>query len=648
MSAPVQTEAPPELEIENPTENVETEVEDEEEEGEEFSPAHLFLEDFVVTALLSAGRPLRGGEIAQRAETFVLPRQGLRESLKDSKLVTFAGREWDAVWRSSRKGLSREERSRQPVESMIRELLLAVGKPLPVPVIAREVNLMRNEFDPNMRTSVANVLKGARFALEIVPDTWVHQNFLLSTGAPSDELLIRENGLMKDPDFQGLIEYAEVTKKDPAGIAKELMEFTGGPLSQKVIGFFAHRAAPQGFSTQKVAAALNDRAVFQPLISGFVMLQSQLAGLRSQVESFLAEFAGPKLSTEAMQELLKQKLTPSQVVAPRPDELEQLKGLAKNADGAPLELASVVLDVLEMEADDPKLVATLQGLNDALLRDPAWLPSGTGRYILRETVPTDIGQVPAILRPVAPTVVDPSTGQPYDFELQDEGLEADCADFVHAPQWEDIGEEAEAHFTKGDAPTKTRIVVLNHHLRAGTMKLRHMDEGLFDMNNGLARLSFRTGNNDPILIGWASRDSGLIYGMGDWNEENLPPSGGTLKIERRGGEYLVTIETPDLGGFLTPRRVDELESMRESTRGLSLYELLGRLVGAHPAGMSLAAIWAEVNVVRRTSKRLMVSVLSSYNAFTFKPRGQNQILWHYDAAKAKDGLKADKRNFVKK
>jgi hypothetical protein len=632
-----------------PTETtlIETQIEEiEEEEGEEFSPAHLFLEDFVVTALLSAGKPLRGGEIAQRATDFVLPRQSLRESLKDSRIVTFEGREWDAIWRSSRKGLSREERSRAPLESMIRELLLAVGKPLPVPVIAREVCLMRNQFDPNMKDAVANVLQGARFALEISAGVWLHQDFLLTTGASDEERLIRENGLQNDPDFQGLIEFAEIKTKEPASIARELMEFTGGPLSQKVIGFFAHRAAPKGFSTQKVAAALNDRAVFQPLISGFVMLQSQLVDLRAQVQSFLAEFAGPQLSPDAMQDLLRQRVLPSQVVPPRPEELEQLKKLAKNSDGTPLDLAAVVLDVLEMEADDPKLVATLQGLNDALRRDPAWLPSGIGRYLLRESVPGDIGEIPAGLRPVSLSVIDPETKEPFDFELSDAGLEGDCAAFVHSAKWEDVGEENEVHFERGETPNSTQIAVLNHHLTAGTLKLRRMDEGLFDLSSGLARLAFRTGINDPLLVCWASRDSGLIYGLGDWCEENLPPSGGNLKITRSGAEFTVEIATPDAATYLTARRVEELETLRESAQFLSLYELLGRILSAHTAGMELAAIWAEVNIVRRTSKRLMVSVLSGYPTFTFKQRGPTQLLWHFDAARADGGATKAKRKFI--
>ncbi len=623
------------------------EIEDEETE-DEFSPVHLFLEDFVVTSLLSAGKPLRGGELSSRAD-FQLPRLGLRESLKDSKIVGFEGREWDAIWRASRKGLSREERSRQPIESMIRELLLCVGKPLPIPVIAREVCLMRNQFDANMKDAVANVLKSARFALEVVPGVWLHQDFVLATGAESDERLIKENRLQSDADFEALVEYAEVTKTDAAGIANELMEFTGGPLSQKLIGFFVHRAAPKGFSTQKVAAALNDRAKFQPLLGGFVSLQENLASLRTQVEEFLQSYHSAPLSAEEIQTLLKQRVTPSQVIAPRPDELEELKRLAKNGDGKPLELALVVLDVLEMEKDDPKLVAAFQGLNDALRRDAgAWLPTGIGRFLLRESVPAEVGQIPALLKPLQLETIDPDTREAFDYAMSDEGMEADCAAFIHDPQWEDVGEESEAIFEKTPAPNALRIVILNHHLRAGTLKMRRVDEPFFDLINGLARLSFKTGNNAPILTGWASRDSGLITGLGDWCEENLPPSGGALLLSRAGDQINVEISTPDMGTFLTARRVDELEELRENADELSVYEILRRVLGAHPAGMSLPSIWAEVNAVRRTSKRLMCSVLSGYEELVSKQRGPSQFLWTSDSSKAGGGFSRSKRKFVVK
>jgi hypothetical protein len=43
-------------------------------------------------------------------------------------------------------------------------------------------------------------------------------------------------------------------------------------------------------------------------------------------------------------------------------------------NGQPVSLANVMTDALEMEADDPQFVPILQGLNDALRRDPNGCP----------------------------------------------------------------------------------------------------------------------------------------------------------------------------------------------------------------------------------------------------------------------------------
>ena len=175
--------------------------------------------------------------------------------------------------------------------------------------------------------------------------------------------------------------------------------------------------------------------------------------------------------------------------------------------------------------------------------------------------------------------------------------------------------------------------------------MRRLDEPFFDMINGLARLSFKTGNNAPLLTGWASRDSGLITGLGDWSEENLPPSGGVLLFKRVANDILVEIATPDAATFLTPRRVGELEELRENEEETSVYEILRRVLGAHPAGMPLPSIWAEVNAVRRTSKRLMCSVLSGYDEFVAKRRGESLYSWTSDISRAGGGFSRSKRKF---
>lgn len=613
-----------------------------EEEPEEFSPAQLWVEDFVVTSLLSAGRSLRGGELAARAEDWTLPRAALRDALAKSTRVGFDERIFDCAWRLKRRGQNRELRARPSLEALIRELLLAVGKPLPVAVIAREAALMRNVEDPNLKNAVAGVLKTLRFALEIAPGVYIHDSWLLKVGAPSDAHMIRENGLENDPDFQGLLSFAEITATGSAAIARELMEFTGGPLSQKVIGFFVHRANPQTFSARELAGVLNDRTQFQPLVGGFVSLKDQLGDLKTQTGEWLQELAGPREQVDAG-ELLQEPVASNDAFVPRPEELAEIKRLARGASngdgeaGEVFDIARLAFDFYEMEPGDALVMPTIQGLNEALRGDSDWIPSGVGRFMLRENLPAGIGEIPEELVPVQ--LED-------EVELVDEGLEGDAAHWIHDAKWEDVGEESEVRDGFVASKNETRLVMLSHHLRAGTLKLRRIDEELWNLSDPIGRVTFteRDGGEEHVL--WASKESGLFYGLYQWCEENLPASGGVIYVQREAETLFISPATPDAATFLTERRVEELEELRYSGNRLSLAELLARIMAAHRSGLEIGALWAQVNAVRRTSKRLLASVLSSHAEFSCKSRGINSFVWSHEKG-GESGFKESKREFVK-
>ncbi|BCM90461.1 hypothetical protein IAD21_02314 [Abditibacteriota bacterium] len=618
---------------------------------EEFSPALLFLEDFVVTALLSAGRPLRNGELAQKAEAqgWTLNRPALREALAASKRVQTADREWEATWRLTRRHLPREERLRVPVEALVREFLELIGKPLPVPVIAREVSAMRNAPDSNIKEAVATILRMARYALEVAPGVYLHESFALVTGAPREDVLIRENRLHLDPDFEGLTEFAQIESKDPANIARELMEFTGGPLSQKVIGFFVARVQGATFSTAKLAGVLNDRTQFQPLLNGFVMLQEAVPSLKEAAQEFLVEVGGEAEAIDP-EALLRQRVPAKDVILPSEEALVALRDLGRNAEGEPIHTAKIVLNNWDVEPDDPTLVAQIQGLNEALRRDTTnWMPFGMGRFLLLESVPAAAREVPAALKPATATVRNRTTGENFDLEMDDEGLDSDGAAFVHSPEWDDIGEENEVEGARG-AANITRVPVLNHHYETGTLRIRKMDEGVWDLKSPFSHLTlYQRGDGDeaPFEV-WAARENGLVSGeaLKQWFNENLGPSGGVAKIEREGDKLFISREPFDSRVFLTERRVEDLEGLRASAAFLSLYELLVKILSDSKSGLELPALWANVNVVRRTSKRLLVSVLSLYSPFVSKQRGQNSWVWTMETGKDAD-FKKGKRRFVR-
>lgn len=614
-----------------------------EESEEEFSPALLFLEDFVVTALLSAGHALTSEQLAERAEGWVLPVAALENALANSRRVAFDGGQWNSAWHAARRSQSREERARSPIESLIRELLLAVGKPLPTPVIAREVGLMLNVYDPNLKKTVAGLIKTLRWAVEIAPGVYLHEDWMLRVGAPDDELLIKENRLSRDPDFQGLREFAEVTAKTPAAIARELLEFTGSPLNQKVIGFFVHRQAPVAFSPPALAAALNDRKQFQPLIDGFITLQEQLADLKTRTQEWLEELIAPATPEVSIAEAVAEAVGETVAQAPVADAIS-----ANGAPGAaPVDASNELAPVAQVTAQAPATEAPVAQA-EVVPAPVAPSPAEIDLAARPEDVPPYVGVVPEPLLPVALQVIDPKTGEPFDFALDDAGLNDDAAKFVHDPQREDIGEEIEVApvETKGEAPKSARIVMLNHHIRAGTVKIRDVDRAFFALDAPFVPLKLHDSEDDEDLEVWAARATGIIYALGQWFDENLPPSGGTMKFERTDKGIEISVDRPDAETFLTPRRLHELENLRAPAAKLSLFEIAAKLVEDHPAGMTLPALWAEVNVIRRTSKRLLASVLSGYGAFSLKEGRKGEMLWFYDQSGG--GIKQEKRQFMRR
>ncbi|HVF09833.1 MAG TPA: hypothetical protein VNA16_03475 [Abditibacteriaceae bacterium] len=621
--------------------------------------ARFVLEDFVVTSLLRLGKSLSSNDLTAAAEGFQLSRAVIKEGLAQSQRVVHSGRGWDLAIRVKRQSVSREERERQPLQGAIEELLHFVGKPLPLPVITREITLLRGSSSNTTRDAVANILRNSRSVVEGAADTWIHESFILEPGAREESLVLRENRLEDDADLQRL------KNLDLAGQSTALFEravailrAADHPIPCKLLGFLLWRQDPAGFATRAVIQALGDREVFYWMVGGVITLRAQLPQWRGELQRWAQSLSESNASSIDVAALLRQRMAANEIIAPRAEDVEELKAYARGSDGLPFSLGAVMVDRLEIEPDNPHFVPALQGLNDALRRHPDFLPVGIGRFLLREAVPEHIGQVPDSLRPVHLSVRDPETDEPMDFEMSDDGLEGDAAAFIHAPQWEDINEEVEVKLARRpgtEAPDATRYVVLSHHHSAGTIKLRRMDEDFFALEGGLSRITVQAddGQSTTELGAWASRESGLIYGLGEWFAPRTPHSGGVLIFCRdttpgRTGQLRLTLGEPDKPTSIDANRAEELESLRAAATYMSLFELLQTIMGEHQQGVELPRLWAEVNVVRRTTKRLICSILSGYHCYYFKQRGPTQILWRFDAGKLDQGVKRNKRKYVRR
>jgi hypothetical protein len=474
--------------------------------------ALLFLEDFVVTQLLRKGKSLKSTELSSAAEGFHLSRGALHEALHNNPLVTLEDREWNLRTRLEKQHLSKEERDRQPMEATVGELLLAIGKPLPLPVIAREVSMMRDSWRPNMPQLVQGALRAARHIHEVAPDIFLHAQytlFLNPTAYSENEAqrIIAENELDHFPKLKDL---SKLTFADPAAISQnalQLLRAAQSPLPRRVLVFLLWKQYPAPFDYAKVLSALADRKVFHSLTGGYITAVDQMPAWRGAFVNWSKNLSSAALASIDVAALLRQRRPQNGADDNARDiDIEEIKSFARIARDA-VDLPTLLTEAMEMEADDPQFIPTLVAANDKLRSDRDFITAGVGRFLLRELVPPHITEIPEELRPVQLPVQDPVTNEPLDFEMSDDGLEGDAADFVHDPQWGDVGEEIEAKFVPGKQnEAQVRYVILAHHHRTGTLKLRRGDEDFFNISGPLTRLNMQTPEGEREA--WASRESG--------------------------------------------------------------------------------------------------------------------------------------------
>lgn len=623
--------------------------------------ARLFLEDYVTTSLLRQGRALafEALEAASGVPDFSPNMAALRRALESSSRVRSGVGEWDLKLRVEAARKPRVERSRQPLEGTVEELLKSIGKPLPLPVIIREVAALRGVLPEVVRDGATHIVRTTRGIFEIASGSWLHAGFLLDSELPSETLIIRENRLESNIDFRELRERDFAVSPDAslAQRAIDLLRQAARPLPQAVVGYFLWkqdeaRGQASRFDARELAQTLGDRAVFYPFAGGLISTQEQMATWRALAQNWL-ESQGPVKPNIA--ELLAVSLPADSLIAPDKETIAALNAQATAEGGQSVSLLDAMSDLLRVDVEDPKYVPSLQGLNAALQQDAAWMAVGGGRFLPRSSVPRDVGTIPEILNPVRLEPVN-SAGEAIDVELTDEGLEGDCLEFVHAPQWEEIGEEVEARLPRRDMSThvpaeSVRSVLLYPHHLAGTVKLRRIDDDFFKLEDAVSLLPIEARDEDGSrnLEAWADRNTGLIYNLVDWYSPRTPSSGAVLEFSRsEEGRIVLQLGAPDAQTHLDDDRVEALELMLETAESAPLFEILQALLVQHPQGAALPHLWAEINVLRRTTKRLMCSVLSAYQCFNVKQYGAKGSRWHFDPSKLDQGLKRNKSKFIRR
>jgi hypothetical protein len=147
---------------------------------------------------------------------------------------------------------------------------------------------------------------------------------------------------------------------------------------------------------------------------------------------------------------------------------------------------------------------------------------------------------------------------------------------------------------------------------------------------------------------WINQEARLMYGLIDWWLDQNVESGAVFTLAKTNQPNVFEfayLDQPDPVVYISSQRMEELRTLGAESEGKSTLDLLIEVMSHWPKGADYLTVLAEINVARRTSRRLVASLLSSYQCFYQR---SGSPVWHFDSKKVDQGFDKSKKKFIKK
>lgn len=606
--------------------------------------AMRYLEDEAYLALLGYKEPVRSAEIISAMGGEQYSSKLIRHVLAASPRFTQIDRRWDLE--------VRYEDKQRPMERVLTEIIAQAGQPMTVQQIANELSSIYERPAEFYEEMAPRMLANQEHFFHTSDGQYGLTDWLLTITSDLEEDIVFDNDLDEEEMKSLETSAAKVdwTSDDLGGVLGKFLDAVKSPVGNKVIGLFRWRAQGEAFdpvasfeelfTDPKLEWMSDGRWASKKMVQQYVALLVETADKLSEEvaeeapqavveKAEVAEEAAPTLSLNISERDLDEV---AQIVAS--------KGMAK--------MPVILETIFELSPRDPIYAVAAEGLSEAMRADSRFAWVGAERWRMANTIPDRVKAVPAELE-IPKLHFETGEGEQLDVELEDEGLEGGLAVEVHSPIVQDVGDQ-DPIAEKGEVPPveSARCVVARHHRTLGTFPLCQIPLGLFPQGPSLVEVTLTDGENSANV--WVNRETGLIYDMGGWYPEEMPESGAVFELlttEKPDEFQFVWDEKTDPLVYVAPNRIEELLELAEEAKAgeLSTLDLMLRMMPVHRKGVPFVTLFTEVNIVRRTTRRLVASILSSYYAFYQRPKSQ---LWYFDEKKIDQGFKKAKKKYVRK
>ena len=607
--------------------------------------------DFLVARihqfLVSYGEPARLSDIAQG-----LVNDGASVSLVRTALQQYPSRfiAVDRRWDVRSRYLDRQ----RPTSKLLEEIVASYDAPIAAWDASHELGLVIGRSAEGTRPVAERLLKSADTYVPLIEQgvevKYGLKSWLLDVSSyNSDTDILFYNFLPADAD--GVYKSVSTDwEKDPVGSALTVIAATPGAapksVDNRLMLYLAWKQLEDDYEDAEIFNALVTSGRCFMLPGHRWTDQAGLDAIRAEL-SRIAERIGdmPEEDLNGAEES-----TPLNIAA---NDLEEMFRIVTASDEA-LSATRLLEELYDITPGERTYVQDLQVVVDTLKsHSNRFLWVGYDRFRAAGSLPAYIGMVPESLQfPATPQLADENEDV-FDQLLEDEGFERGLDRDIRNPIAMDVGDQDPAEMViwpEGDSGESRliRLILKAHHKEIGTFPICQIPPGFLPAEPQVIELTLRDGRGGEHQV-FADAETQLIYGIGlfDLYSGIAAESGAVFFLEKTAspGElrFINNNETDD-NIYISPERMEQLQNYRgevESGPATATYDLVRYILEHTNQAMSYMALLAELNIVRRTTRRQLASILSGWAGFSAKGG-----LWSYDAKKGATGYNKNKRKYI--
>jgi len=418
----------------------------------------------------------------------------------------------------------------------------------------------------------------------------------------------------------------------PVNFARALIERAAEPVDNRLLTYVTWLKFPDLEPAQLFSDLLDETAVFLERGPVWVTAASRgevLDTVRKLVRSpdSVAEYVAAATPGEDAESGI---LAPT-TVRVSDEDLDQVFDFMIQDDTRAYRVPELCQQALEAFPGSRTYAGVYSSLLQRMKEDGRFIWVGAERFRIAGTVPPDVQLLPE--------------GLAYD-DREYETEEGESDRLVDPSEWkagleeqilnywvQDVGDDVTV---PGKSPARLECSPPLHHYVAGTYYLRNSDRGFFPAEADVVQVSV-TPNDGAKFDLWINNRLGLVFGIKEWYDANLPWVGGKFVFEKteQPDEFRLVYngETePEMD--VTLERLQVLLPLRaEAAENAQLLsQVVERLLKDHPEGVSFTRLFTELNVVRRVRRAQLASTLSAQRYIVPVP-GQPGS-WMFDEKRA--------------